>query len=225
VYPWNKGLTKETDQRIVEYSDKVRSAILSKNLGFQKGYIPWNKGREMSEGCINKRTKSYKSTRFSNKLEKIRKYEKGGIVIRMCECGCQEFTRNRFLHGHNYFNAKTKLFWSEKNQKQIYYQSSYELASFELLEKMGIVKSYERCPYIIDYRFEEKIHKYIPDILITYDDGRQEVIEIKPTFRLIDERNKSKFSSAIFYFEQKEIDFSIWTEKELNLRRKNGRPF
>jgi hypothetical protein len=47
--PWNRGLTKETDERVKKYSEKRKGMIFSKkhtmnmSIAF-KGRIPWNKG-------------------------------------------------------------------------------------------------------------------------------------------------------------------------------------
>ena len=112
-------------------------------------------------------------------------------------------------------NCKTKWFWSEKNRKNIYYHSSFELISFILLEKMDKVRSYERCPYVIDYELNGVSHKYIPDILITYVDNTQEVIEVKPNYQLKYEVNRVKIESAEKYFSGIGIPFTVWSEDRL----------
>jgi len=38
--PWNNGLTKETDERVQKYAEKLKG----QTIGFKKGYTPWNKG-------------------------------------------------------------------------------------------------------------------------------------------------------------------------------------
>jgi group I intron endonuclease len=42
--PWNKGLTKETNETIRLISEK------NKNTGFKKGMTPWNKGKKVGKG-------------------------------------------------------------------------------------------------------------------------------------------------------------------------------
>jgi hypothetical protein len=80
---------------------------------------------------------------------------------------------------------------------------------------MKVVTSYERCPYVVDYEYEGSTHKYIPDIVITYDDGRREIIEIKPEYQLKYDRNIAKIDAAQNYFGKLDIPFSIWTETKL----------
>ena len=42
--PWNKGLTKEMDERVRKYAESGRKTRKIKEWGFKKGYTPWNKG-------------------------------------------------------------------------------------------------------------------------------------------------------------------------------------
>jgi hypothetical protein len=114
-------------------------------------------------------------------------------------------------------NCKTKQFYSKKNDRQIYYHSSYELAAFEILEQMSVVKSYDRVRYAIDYEYEGKTRKYIPDILITYQDGNQEIIEVKPEYQLKNPMNIAKLESLKKYCLEKDLKFGLWTEDQLGL--------
>lgn len=50
---WNKGLTKETDQRILKYS----LSESGKKSQFQKGHTPWNKGKLWDEPIKEKMRK------------------------------------------------------------------------------------------------------------------------------------------------------------------------
>ncbi len=213
--PWNKNLSKDMDARVQKYSNSVQRTVVENGIGFKKGYLPWNKGRKMPTDIIEKRTISYCQTRFRKRLDKIRIAEKSGIEVKLCQCGCGEFTLNSYIHGHNYTTPTTNWFWSEKNRKHLYYQSSYELKSFQLLEQLTVVKSYERCCYIIAYEFNGKVHTYAPDILVTYITGEQEVVEVKPKFQLQYLRTKNKIDAATAFFSKSNIRFSVWTEQEI----------
>jgi len=118
---------------------------------------------------------------------------------------------NRMIEG----GVKTHHFYSKKNDKTLYYHSTWELAAFQILEQLILVKSYDRCRFSIDYYYEDKEHKYIPDILITYSDNSQQVVEVKPKFRLADPRLLAKHTSAETYLKSKGISFSIWNEDNL----------
>lgn len=54
IIPWNKGLTKETDKRVLQYSNSLKKyfenggtigeiGLKGNKNGFKKGNIPWNK--------------------------------------------------------------------------------------------------------------------------------------------------------------------------------------
>ena len=56
------------------------------------------------------------------------------------------------------------IFYSNKSQKDIRYDSKMELRVYQRLEEDGKVKNYDRCKFSIDYTFKDGIHKYLPDI-------------------------------------------------------------
>lgn len=114
-------------------------------------------------------------------------------------------------------NYKSGYYFSTKNKKELYYHSSYELLAFNILEQQDNVVRYEKCRFSIDYSnpVDNFMHKYIPDILVCYDDGRKQIIEIKAEWQLEDEINKAKFCAAKKYCNDNEITFSIWTQKEI----------
>lgn len=114
-------------------------------------------------------------------------------------------------------NCKRGYYFSSKNQKEIYYSSSYELKSYQILEQLSKVKSYDRCHYYLEYKFEDRIKNYIPDLLVVYTDGTKEIIEIKPQNLINNSKNQAKFKAAEDYCKSNNTIFSIWTEQELGL--------
>ena len=106
-------------------------------------------------------------------------------------------------------------FYSLKNDKEIYYQSSFELEAFKILEDSSFVKKYGRCNFYIPYIFEGKNRRYMPDILVEYITGIKEIIEVKPTWATDLGINLNKFEAAKNYSISERTKFSIWSEKEL----------
>lgn len=111
---------------------------------------------------------------------------------------------------HVYFNRKnadgssrylTGKFFSQKNNKEVTYRSSYELKFFQLLELDMKVKSYEvetvKIPYICP---EKKYKKYIPDVIVLYTNGDMEVCEVKPKAMLDNLVVKLKAQACRVYF-------------------------
>uniref|UniRef100_A0A6M3KS59 Nuclease associated modular domain-containing protein n=1 Tax=viral metagenome TaxID=1070528 RepID=A0A6M3KS59_9ZZZZ len=167
-----------------------------------KGRTSWNKGKHWSEEVkIKMRNAKVGKSHSDNHKRRISK----GLVK-----AYQEDRRpldRRFMTGY---------FYSKKNRKEIHYRSSYELFAYELLEKMSMVFSYEVEPFSITYRkgFDE-IGEYIPDILITYMDGSQELIEVKPERELENDNVVKKIKAAKKYCKKNDMSFSIWTENQV----------
>lgn len=113
-------------------------------------------------------------------------------------------------------NYITGYYFSTKNQEELWHDSSYELRAYKLLDQASVVKSYGRCDFSIKYLHEDgTTHRYIPDILIKYTDGREEVIEIKPTTKLKEDLNVRKFKAGNKKYKDSPIRYVVWTEKKL----------
>lgn len=106
-------------------------------------------------------------------------------------------------------------FYSNKNTKEIHYDSLLELKFFKLLETMSHVIMYKRCNFFIEYKFDNITRRYNPDLFIEYDCGSNEIIEIKPFYLTTRAQNCAKFEAGIAYAKRNDIAFSIWTEKDL----------
>jgi hypothetical protein len=112
---------------------------------------------------------------------------------------------------------QTGVFYSQKNNKDLWYRSSYELMAFTILEGLSAVKFYHTEPFRIPYDKNGQICNYVPDILVEYIDGKKELIEIKPKIFLNDETNLLKFDAAQQYCKENNYVFSVWTEDHLEL--------
>jgi hypothetical protein len=124
-----------------------------------------------------------------------------------------ELRTTALIEGRGY--KKIKHFYSNKNKKELYYHSSYELQAFNILEQLSVVKCYDRFRHTIDYEFEGRIRKTIPDILVTYQDGSQEIIEIKSEWRVDTPINIAKFQAISKYALENKMKFSVFSEKHL----------
>ena len=169
MVPWNKGLTKETDERIAEGAKK--SSISHTGISIPKS-LKWRE----------ERSKQRTQYIIDGKLDKSYKYGK---------------------------------FFSKKNNKKLNYRSSYELKAYEILEKMEDVIYYVVEPFSIKYFYEGIIRRTIPDILVNFQNGKKELIEVKPAYKFKIEKEKLKLQAMKQYAKDNNIKFSIWTEKEL----------
>lgn len=64
-------------------------------------------------------------------------------------------------------------------------------------------------PFSIEYRFENMDKKYIPDLLIVYENGTKFIVEIKVSSEISELKNQKKFEAALKYAENNEMHFII----------------
>lgn len=93
---------------------------------------------------------------------------------------------------------------------QVRYRSSYELAVYKQLDDADDVKTYQAEPFSIPYEFDGTVRSYFPDLLITYIDDEQLLVEVKPTYALDDPQNQAKFQAAQAIYGDR---FEIWSEE------------
>lgn len=161
----------------------------------------YKKGHQV--GMLRK-GKNYQEIYGFDKSKRIREQ----ISLKRCD----------FLLKHDFKSNskfKTGYFYSKKNDRNLYYMSSYELLAFQILESLVTVKSYKTQFIKIPYIFENVTHFYIVDLYIEYTDGQKQLIEIKPKNKLTDIRTRIKLNSAIEYSKLNNMPFTIWTEIDL----------
>lgn len=112
---------------------------------------------------------------------------------------------------------KQGYFWSKKNNKKLIFRSTYEFAYFNLLERDSNVVSYAVEPYEIPYLCQKGTKNYIPDLLVLYQDGSMEMIEIKPSDQLDNVVVKQKARAAKSYIKRHlpNTTFKFITEKDI----------
>lgn len=99
----------------------------------------------------------------------------------------------------------------------IHFRSSYEKRAFEILDNDKNVLTYQVEPLRIEYNFENKIKNYIPDLLVTLNNGDKQIIEIKPKTFVCSSENILKQKAALKLCEQKGWSYYCWTEEELGI--------
>lgn len=102
-------------------------------------------------------------------------------------------------------------FWSLKNNKEIYFGSSYELAALKMFEKDNRVINFDRCPYKIPYIFENKKKRYFPDFLL----NNSEIVEVKAEWELMTEQLLAKKIAAEQFVKENNMKLTILTERQL----------
>lgn len=125
-----------------------------------------------------------------------------------------------FNRGGRKGGYKTGQFLSAKNQTSYPYRSAYEYAYFKKLEADDRVLQYVVEPFQIPY-IDEENHKrtYKPDIIVLYNDGSLEVVEIKPKEMLVNVRVQRKAAAAKSFlkknYKDAVISYKFITEEEI----------
>jgi hypothetical protein len=97
--------------------------------------------------------------------------QKASISSKKQESNAGNSLRKGFHHG---------IYKSEKTGKREYYESSYELRRFVVLDADPLIKEWTKEHKIrIKYKLYGRRRTYIPDILVTYMDGRRVLEEVK----------------------------------------------
>lgn len=85
---------------------------------------------------------------------------------------------------------------STKMNKIFGFRSGWEETVYELLDTDIEVVGFEAEPFEIDYIYQGKAHKYIPDILVWFSNGSRELWEIKPSSQTSLGVNQAKWDAA-----------------------------
>ena len=110
---------------------------------------------------------------------------------------------------------KQGWFYSNKNNKEIAFDSSYEERYYQKLEADYTIKCYYRSGLKLSYISDGASKTYNPDLFIEFSDGRKELVEIKPDRLVENPENLAKHASARQYCSQNNIKFRIITEEHL----------
>jgi hypothetical protein len=98
-------------------------------------------------------------------------------------------------------------FKSAKNNKPIYYGSSYELRALYILENDPSVVSFET-----QISIQINGRSRCLDIIVKYENGSKEIFEVKPQERLGEEKVVLQLKDADDYATQNNCKFKVWTE-------------
>lgn len=112
-------------------------------------------------------------------------------------------------------------FFSKKNNKTLFFRSGMESEFYKLLEKKKNVAKYSVESLEIEYNYEGKMRRYIPDILVEYTDGKRELWEIKPKNQTKMPKNLAKWKAADDYCRKRNMEFMVLTERGLKMMKKN----
>jgi hypothetical protein len=99
-------------------------------------------------------------------------------------------------------------------------QSTWEVTLANYLDSNSSVVKFEKDKVRIPYIYNNKERVYIVDFLVTYQDQKQELIEVKPKGLVTKDENPAKFEVAKKWCDKQDIEFIVITEDEISLIKK-----
>ncbi|MCK9596459.1 NUMOD3 domain-containing DNA-binding protein [Candidatus Pacearchaeota archaeon] len=231
--------TQETIDKIVAsrswytHTDETKQKISKAHIGlsvtdeFRESVSKRFKGKPLSEEHRQKLITShigstgYKFT--EEQKEKLRLSHKGTRGFHHSKESKEKMSKSTaewYLKNNVHLNKHFKIgyFFSVKNDFQnILYRSSYELKAYILLEKDDSVLFYKAEPFKIKYLYEGMIKYTVPDILVTYKDLSQKLIEVKPKYQLKDKRVKARMKAYKNHAKKNNMIFEHWHENTLGI--------
>lgn len=120
------------------------------------------------------------------------------------------------------YKGKEGKYHSTKMNRDLGYRSSWEKDYYEMLDNDPKVKQFFVECMKIPYFFNKKIRNYIPDILVIYEDGTKEIVEIKPVRMMNDAKNKAKFAAAEWIRKNSSYKFRIINEVDIIMIREQN---
>jgi hypothetical protein len=203
--PWNK------DGRL---SDDTKRKISEAIRGDRNGWF----GHKMTDEEKSSRRLVY----LSSGIFKMREYLKSdaGILARkksIAKLRSDEYRLQASKRASELSNqGKTKhrgygMRLKTSKGGQFTTKSTYETRYVEILQEDTSVIAFKYEPFNIEYEFEGTKLYYTPDFLVSYSDGHEELIEVKPMKMTTWPKNQAKFRAA----NNKHKCFKIITEKDL----------
>jgi hypothetical protein len=205
---WNKGLTKETDDRVLSYAKSLKG--LSSQL----------KGTTFTAEHVSRISSSLQGHILSEDTKlKISKAHVGKVVSESHRKNLSDSISKAYIDGkyNNLSSTYTQgIIILPRLNQVVYYRSSYEKQALLLLDKDINVSSVSVEPLRIPYTTSEGVIRYyIPDLLVNFIDNATYLIEIKPERLVSQDLNQSKFIAGKEYADKHNMLFIILTEQEL----------
>lgn len=171
-------------------------------------------GRQHSEKnkqIISNKSKEY-NKKFGNSFKGHRHNEETRKI--MSDKFVQRVINNNGKHP-SISGYKQGWFYSNKNNKEIAFDSSYEEKYYQILENDIDVKRYYRSSLKLNYILNGITKTYNPDLIVEFINDSKELIEIKPDRRLEEPEIVAKHNAAQQYCNLNNINFRIVTEEQL----------
>lgn len=114
----------------------------------------------------------------------------------------------------------TGYFASYKNNNQIAFESVMERDLFMILEFDDNVLKYEEQPLRVFYPYNNRTRRYTPDVLITYKDDSQKLIEVKYASELTSNEDLAEKMSILkkYFLNEYSLNFELFTDEDIDIQ-------
>ncbi len=122
---------------------------------------------------------------------------------------CSDKCKDEFTILHpNWQLGKKITYFSIKNNKEIFLLSNLEKIIAQVLDESTVIKTWDVCPFIINYKFKGKKRKYYPDFII----DNKVILEVKSdyVFGLHAEQTTVKLQCATKWAIENNFIFLYW---------------
>lgn len=114
----------------------------------------------------------------------------------------------------NHSGSFTGKFPSIKMERMIHFESGVEKDWIYLMEHNKEISGYVEQPFCIEYRIENKVHKYTPDFMAVIN-GEWWLFECKPQKFVDTPKNRIKFSVAETFCQDNSYHFKVIIAEEI----------
>jgi len=136
--PWNKGLTKETDERVSRASEKTSKTLLDR---YASGLTVWNKGLDITDSRVRRNVVDGRET--------LRQRIAAGVII---------------PNDTPYYKTRFKAGFREDLGHRV--RSSWEANFARILNLLEISYEYEPVRFLLPATGNEPSRVYIPDFFL-----------------------------------------------------------
>lgn len=162
----------------------------------------WQEDRETMDAARIKATETFKE-RIADGTYR----DAGGFGSEQWRDRVSHGISQKYLEGG--FEWSRGEYLSSKTGKKSYYRSSWELRRMEELDTDQTVTTWRHEPFFLDYEFEGKKRRYLPDFLVEYADGSKFLEEIGVKVLKDSLRNQAKFDAARILCSERGWQFRI----------------
>lgn len=117
-------------------------------------------------------------------------------------------------------NFRQGWYESTKMRKNFHYRSGYEATVYECLDQLDEVFGFDVEPFEVPYIHQGEPRTYIPDLFVSFVDGKKEIWEIKPSNQTSLQINQDKWHACAAACQARGWELVVITEMGIEKLKK-----